>query len=112
MPRITIRFTKRSYNVIKLLYALRIIQNYLIIDKNGRKIITFNAFNYKNTPYFSHLKVVSSPSNVHHVSLKSLRVMSNSIGSSIIILETDKGIISHKAALSYNIGGKILAVVS
>ena len=111
-PRITVKFTKKSHKLIQLLYNSRIIQNYLVIDKNNKKYIIFNTYYYKSTSYFSHLKIVSTPSKAHTISLKALNISNKSLGNSIMILETDKGVITHQEALSYKIGGKILGVIS
>ena len=111
-PRITVKFTKKSYKLIQLLYNSRIIQNYLVINRHNKKYIIFNTYYYKSTSYFSHLKIVSTPSKAHTISLKALKISNKSLGNSIMILETDKGVITHTEALSYKIGGKILGVIS
>jgi ribosomal protein S8 len=112
MPRITIVFTNRSYNLIKLLYNLRVIQNYFVLSKNEKKYVVFNSYYYKNTPFFSHFRTVSTPSKPHSISLKALKIVNKSLGNSIILLETDKGVIAHSSALSHKIGGKIIGVIS
>jgi ribosomal protein S8 len=55
---------------------------------------------------------VSSPSKCYNISLKGLILATKSLGNSIIILETDKGIITHIDAIQYNIGGKLLGIIS
>ena len=112
MHRITIINTKKTLNLIKSLYSARIINSYIISQKNNKSYITFNSIYYRNVPYFSHLRIVSTPSKLHNVSIKALRVISKSIGVSVLLLETDKGIITHKQAIDCNIGGKILGVIS
>lgn len=112
-PRITIKYTTKSINVIRLLYSSRIIQSYLITkDNRSFKYITFCSYHYKNTPFFSHFKIISTPSKCQLISLSALKVISKSIGNSVLILETDKGIINHTSALSHKIGGKLLGIVS
>lgn len=112
-PRITIKYTTKSISIIKLLYSSRIIQSYLITeDDRSIKYITFCSYHYKNTPFFSHFKIVSTPSKCQLISLSALRIISKSIGNSVLILETDKGIITHTSALAYKIGGRLLGVVS
>ena len=57
MPRITILFTRRSYNFIKSLYTARVIQNYIVLTRGKKKYITFSSYHYKNTTYFSLVDV-------------------------------------------------------
>ena len=46
------------------------------------------------------------------IKYKSLRILERSIGETILILETNKGIITHKEASNLKIGGKILCILS
>ena len=112
MPRVTITFTKKSHSVVKLLYSMRIIQGYMLVYKNNTKFIVFNSYHYRGVPYFTHFKLISTSSKPCSISLKALKTVNKSIGNSIIILETDKGIVSHEDAISYKIGGRLLGVIS
>ena len=112
MPRITILFTKRAHSFIKSLYNARVIQNYIVLTRENTKYIVFSSYHYKNTTYFSHLKIVSTPSKVQTISLAALRTISNSLSNSIVLLETDRGVITHLESLHYKIGGRILGVIS
>lgn len=112
LPRITILYTKRSYGLIRSLYGARVIQNYILLTRKNTKYIIFSSYHYKNTTYFSHLRIVSTPSKAHTISLSALKIVNSALGNSIILLETDRGIITHSDALSYKMGGRILGVVS
>ena len=112
VPRISIKYTTKTIKIVQALYHNRIIQGYVITNEQGIKKITFNTHYYRGVPYFSHFKVVSVPSKSQTISLKALRIAVKSIGRSLILLETDKGIITHTEALSYSIGGKIMGVIS
>ena len=112
MSRITIKLTTKSLRLVRLMYSVRVIQNYVITTKNNVKYITFCSYYYKNTPYFSHLKIVSTPSSSQTISHKALRTITKSLGNSIIILETDKGVITHLDAIQHSIGGKVLGIIS
>jgi ribosomal protein S8 len=112
IPRITIKLTKKTLRLVNILYKMRVIQSYIISTKDESKYITFNSHYYRGIPYFSHLKVVSTPSKACNISVKALRVANKSLGNSIILLETDKGLITHIEAISTNTGGRILGVIS
>jgi ribosomal protein S8 len=112
MPRITVKYTNKTLKLVNTLYLNRIIQGYIIDTANKAKYITFNPHYYRGIPYFSHFKVVSTPSKPQTISSKALSISTKSIGKSLIILETDKGIITHTEAIKYNIGGRVLGVIS
>ena len=54
---------------------------------------------------------MSTPSKKHTISLKGLNLLKKISGTSLIILETSRGIISHIDALKLGVGGLILCVV-
>lgn len=112
VPRISIIYTTKTIRIVKALYSNRIIQGYVVTSVEGKNFITFNTQYYRGVPYFSHFKVVSVPSKSQTISLKALRIAVKSIGKSLILLETDKGIITHNEAITYAIGGKIMGIVS
>ena len=112
LPRITIVYTSKSIRLVRALYSSGILQGFIVHNVDNKKHITFNTQYYRGVPYFSHFRVVSTPSKAQTISLKALRVAVKSIGKSLILLETDKGIISHIDALNYSIGGRILGIIS
>ena len=112
LPRISINYNKKTSRLVKALYVNKIVQGYLILNKLGISKILINSKYYRGVPYFSHFKVISSPSKNHSISLSALRVISKSLGNSILIIETDRGVINHLEALSYGVGGKLLGIVS
>lgn len=112
MPRISVKYTNKTLKLVNTLYSNRIIQGYIVDTTDNVKYITFNPHYYRGIPYFSHFKVVSTPSKPQTISSRALSIATKSIGKSLIILETDKGIITHTEAIKYNIGGRILGVVS
>ena len=112
IPRITVKCTSKTLKLVNTLYLNRIIQGYIIDTTAKAKYITFNSHYYRGIPYFSHFKIVSTPSKPQIISSRALNISTKSIGKSLIILETDKGIITHTEAIKYNIGGRILGVIS
>jgi len=112
LPRISIDFNKKTNRLVSALYANRLIQGYLVSNSLKKDSILINSKYYRGIPYFSHFKIISSPSKSYSISLSALRVINKSMGNSILIIETDKGIISHSEAISYGVGGKLLGIVS
>jgi ribosomal protein S8 len=66
---------------------------------------------YRNTPFFKSIRLISTPSKKHQISLKSLSLLNKTLKASILILSTNKGIITHHDALKFKVGGLALCVV-
>ena len=112
---IQIILTKKTLRLIRVFYRNSVIKNYIIVEKTlnnkKRRYIRFSGLFYKNESYFKGVRLVSTPSRKHTISLKGLRVLRKISGTSLIILETSHGIISHLDALKLGTGGLILCVV-
>ena len=128
----SIIFTKNSLSLIKALYRTSYINNYIITknknimnlkttnqNKFGTKKlnrismkIKFSILYFKNKSFFKSIRLVSTPSRKHTITLRALKMASLSMKSSIILLSTDKGIIDHNEAIKLRVGGTILCVLS
>ena len=75
-------------------------------------MIKLSPFFYKNMSFFRKIKLVSTPSKRFNLKLRTLQILSKSLGETILILETSSGIITHIDALKLKIGGKILLVIN
>lgn len=102
---------KKTIKLVKSLYYNGVISNFTISKSNDRQYVIFNSPYYGNFTYFSSIRLVSTPSRAHYISIKALKLASKSIGTSLIFLETTKGVITHIEALKFNITGRILCVV-
>ena len=112
---VQIFLTKKTLRLVRVFYRNDVIKNYIIIEKTVKnrkvKFIRFSALFFKNESYFKGARVVSTPSNRHTISLKGLKTLKKISGTSLIMLETSRGIISHLDALKFGVGGLILCVV-
>lgn len=107
---VCIKYNKKSLELILLFYKIGVINSYLILNHN-KKLIKLSPFIYKKSPFYKNVRLISTPSKVFTVKLKTLRLICTSLGQAIIILETTKGLLTHTEALRLNISGKILCVV-
>ena len=98
----------RLKRLIKVLNNIGLIS--VLID-NSRNF-SFSANSYKAMPFFNNIKLVSSETKAYYITLQSLRKLSNTLRSTKLIMETNKGIMTHTTALRLNVGGKVLAIVS
>lgn len=111
----TVRYSKHAHQLLLILHRVGCIHNYIIhsnvVRGKVRKFITFSVTYYKGTPFFKGVRVVTTPSRQHNVSLTALTVINVSIGSSIMLISSSKGLLTHKQALSRGVGGQILALL-
>ena len=99
--------------VLRLLKKIGLLNSYLL-NGNARGIyrVKVSPFFYKNSAFFKNVKLVTTPSKRFNIRLRTLQIVCKSLGESIIVLETSKGILTHKEALKLRISGKVLLVLS
>ena len=111
----TVRYSKHAHKLLLILCKTGCIHNYIIhsttVRFKTRKFITFSITYYKGTPFFKGVRVVTTPSRQHNISLTALSVINTSIGSSIMLISSSKGLLTHKEALGVKVGGQILALL-
>ena len=105
---IKVHVSKNTSKIIKLLAstgALTYIQTscrqfYISINK------------YKLIPFFSQFKLISSKNKSTYITLNGLKRIRTALGSSQLIIETSKGLITHTEAIKIGTGGKVLILIS
>lgn len=105
-------FTKKNYNTIKVLKNFNIIHDFKLIKKNNFNFIKINLFFYKNKTICHNLKIISRPAKIFTISYKSLLLLNKKSGSSIFLISTTKGIVSHQEAIKLKIGGVLICFFS
>ena len=106
----TLRYNTKSFRLLMVLQKLGYINSSLIVSKN-KKLIKISPFFYKKLTFFKGISLVSTPSKIFTIKVKTLKTLNTSIGSTLVILETSKGIITHKDAMRLNVGGKLLCIL-
>lgn len=111
----TIMLTKKTIRLVNVLHSQGVINHFLVHKNISGQVpayyITFSPLFYKSVPFFRNVRLVTTPSRKHTISLKALRLVSPSVRSSVILLSTSQGIIPHSEALSLRIGGLILCIL-
>ena len=107
----TLRYNKKALALLAILKKLGVINSCVILSKS-KKLLKISPLTYKKTPFFKHLRLVSTPSKSFTVRLSTLKILNASIGQTIIILETSKGLMTHQDALKKHISGRILCVIT
>jgi ribosomal protein S8 len=110
--------TRKTIALVTALRAAGCIDKVLVVSRNTprlrrqRRTIRFTVLLYKGSPFYKGVRLVSSPSRKHTISLKGLRLVTTALGCSTLLLSTTRGIVTHHQALAWGIGGLVLCVVS
>jgi ribosomal protein S8 len=115
-PQTKILYTKKTAMIIKILSDIGCVHRFLVLNHSKslkvKYFIWLSVFFYKNTPFFKSFRLISTPSKRCTISYKALSLLSLSIGSSVIILSTSQGLITHREALKKKTGGLLLYILS
>ena len=112
----TIILTSKTLNIVKTLNRYGIISNFIILKivqpRNPKITIKFNSFSYLNSPFFKKIKTVSTPSKKYYINFKSIKLLEKSFKNSIIILSTNKGLVTINDAFSLGLGGFVVYIIT
>ena len=111
-----IRFTRKVYPLIKLLYEIGCIRHFVVTKRSVKNtvyyFITFSTVFYRNTLFFKDVTLISTPSKRHTISLKALRTVNTHLKASVLIISTPYGLVTHMDALKLNTGGLLVAIIN
>ena len=85
--------------------------NSFIVLSKSRKLVKLSPFFFKKTVFFKKIRLISTSTKYFSIKLNSLRLLNSSLGSTLLILETSSGLVTHKEALRKNISGKLLCIL-
>jgi ribosomal protein S8 len=105
-------FTKKIFNIVKLLTKLGLFLNFYLFKKNNYIYIKIFIRYYYLKKVGSIFKIITRPSLSYSLSLKALKLLTKRTGRSVYLLSTGSGIITHHEAVQKNIGGVALAFLS
>lgn len=115
-PTTKLKYTKQSLIIIRILHSIGCIHKFIILNKKHYTLkstnIIISILLYKNTPFFKSFRLLSTPTKYYNITYKALKLLNISVGVSIIILSTSKGLLTHQQALRYKIGGQLLYIIS
>ena len=106
-----LEFTPKLMKPLKVLYNVGYLYRYLVRVEGGKKYVYLSTLRYKNVPFFGYIRLVTTRSRKHRISYKALLKVTQPLKSSIMILSTSIGLITHKEAIRKKIGGDILFVI-
>lgn len=102
-------YTKRNLLITNLLKHLGLLNNVSVIqNKQLRKMIIYSAFFYKNSTFFTRLRGISTPTKKYYITNRALNVVALYLKSTVFIVSTSKGLMTHHQAIRCGLGGLIL----
>ena len=113
---------KRIHRILctkKILKLVKVLQQqgcltYLLLNQSNvtKRYLLFTPYYYRQTTFFKYIRLISTISKKFTISFRALVVISKSLKNSLLLLETSKGIVTHKEALKLHIGGFLLCILS
>lgn len=107
----TIKFSVKIIKLVYILYTLGVIKSFRVFKKNKNYFITMSPFFYKSTTFFHKVKLTSTSSKKFYISCSALRLMNKSMGNTVYVLSTSKGLLTHSDCIKYKIGGILLCII-
>lgn len=99
---------QKSKQLAELLIHLNVIRRFYRIKGNLYRVFpTYSRFRKQARALKSYTRVRGR----HNLRLKTIQTLNLNTPNTHYILETDKGLMTHKDALKHSIGGSLLAVV-
>ena len=99
-----LRFTQRNLPLLRHLRQLNVIRRFYYLNPNLLKV--FPSYNLRSPRHL--IKTYYRMRSRIVLRLSTLRLLRRSLGNSILLLETHKGLITHKEALRLGIGGVLV----
>ena len=103
-----IQYTRKTLVLINFFKKINFFESYSIVKINDKFFFKVSPFYYKNLNLKKNFKLLSSSSRKYFISLKALTLLNKRSGTSLYILSTSKGIITHKTAIKKKLSGFLL----
>ena len=104
----TVRVTSKGLTLLTLLEKLSVVRSYYKLGAGNYRVFLFYSRNYKTK---RQIRLYARKTNDLQLSLASLRMLNFLTPTSCFVIETSKGLMTHKEALMVRTGGKLVAVI-
>jgi ribosomal protein S8 len=103
-----IRLTTKTKALANLLVRMNVVRRFHRVSATSHRV--FPAYT-RHRKYLRRIQTYTRANSRHRFRLSTIRTLHNSTPNSYYILETDKGLMTHKDALRNQIGGLLLVVI-
>lgn len=111
--KIKLRVNSKIISSIKSLNSVGCISKFKLISNSTstKNYAYVSTPFYKNTPFFKSIRLVSTGSKKHYLSVKALLLIDKTLKASILFLSTPFGIINHREAIHKKTGGLAMYII-
>jgi ribosomal protein S8 len=74
-------------------------------------LLKIHLFYFYGSPIYNFVRQISKNKKCYYISYRALSLINQRLGASIYILSTDLGLITHKEAIKYQKGGKLVLFI-
>jgi ribosomal protein S8 len=106
------KFTKKNFQILKLLKKLNLINKMLIFKKHSITYIKIYIYFFKTITIGSNFKIMSTPTKSFFISLKALKLLSKRTGNSIFLISNSYALADHFVTLKQKNGGMLIGFFS
>jgi ribosomal protein S8 len=103
-----VQLTSRSLSLCQIFYNLNLIRRFTRLNSTTYRLYPSYSISRNST---RKIKTYLKSSHYLTLSVQVLKLLNLNLPTSYIILETSKGIITHKEALKYKVGGRLLICI-
>lgn len=105
-------YTKQNLNLIKILLKTGAISHYTVVNFKHKYFIKFSIYNFKNSPFFKTIRLISTQSKSFTISLQTIKLLTPTFKTSLFVLSTSKGLLTNTEALRLGTGGILICVLN
>ena len=114
-----ILYSKQNMNLIKILLKTGALSHYTLVKYTNTRskffkknvnvfFIKFAIYHFKNSPFFKTIRLISTQSKSFTITLQTIKLVTPIFKTSLFILSTPKGLLTHKEALKLGTGGILI----
>lgn len=106
---VNFKFSKKIFNIAKILERYKLIDQVAIKEKNNRRFIRVKLNYINDFPLIKDIKLISKPGRRIYIKHKDIKKVKQGYG--IGIISTSQGILSDSEAKKNNVGGEYIAEI-
>ncbi|WP_163534451.1 30S ribosomal protein S8 [Helicobacter suis] len=103
-------YAKIVESILEIFKARGFITNYRLIEKDGKSFISVElSYDEKGRPVINEIKRLSKPGRRVYKQSRELKRFKNGYG--VVVVSTNKGVITNEEAYRQNVGGEVLCSI-
>ena len=103
-----IQYTRKTSPLVNFLLRINFLESYVIVKIKNKLFFKVSPFYYKDSNLKKNFKLISNVGKKYFVSLRALTLLNKRSGTSIYVISTSRGILTHRAAIKKKLSGFLL----